>query len=35
MRTIKIGENDYLLIMTNGDSINKLKADFGVEEGRY
>lgn len=35
MKKIIILQNDYLLIMTNGNNINKLKTDFGVEEGRY
>ena len=32
---IVISENDYLVIMTDGDNSIKLKADFGVEEGRF
>ena len=32
---IVISENDYLVIMTDGDNSIKLKAAFGVEEGRF
>ena len=32
---ITILENDYLIIMTNGNNSSKLKEDFGVEEGRF
>jgi K+/H+ antiporter YhaU regulatory subunit KhtT len=34
-KPITISENDYLVIMTNGDGSSKLKKDFGVEEGRF
>lgn len=30
-----ISEDDYLVIMTNGDGSSKLKEDFRVEEGRF
>ena len=32
---ITISENDYLVMMTNGNSLPKLKEDFGVKEGRF
>ena len=32
---IVIAENDYLLMITDGDHSMKLKAAFGVEEGRF
>ena len=34
-KPITISENDYLVIMTNGDGSSKLKDDFGVSEGRF
>jgi voltage-gated potassium channel len=32
---IDISENDYLIILANGDGASALKNDFGVEEGRF